>query len=246
MKQSMDHTTIELMGTDRPGLLSELSAVLTHLKCNIVDAEVWTHNARAAAVMHVTDEETGSAITDPQRLSVIKELLCNLLGSCGNINGRAKTTVTDEVTHVDRRLHQMMFADRDYESDDDVEDEDDSEFEGKQKQRPDVNVVNCTEKDYSIVTIQSKDRPKLVFDIVCTLTDMDYVVFHASINAEAPEAYQVTTHSKSLLPKRRTVRFNVYYIRLIFLDFSAGILHQTYRWITCEIRCRKTKIDTMS
>ncbi|MCI39438.1 ACR4, partial [Trifolium medium] len=60
VKQTMDHTAIELMGSDRPGLLSEVSAVLTNLKCNIVNAEVWTHNMRAAAVMHVTDEETGS------------------------------------------------------------------------------------------------------------------------------------------------------------------------------------------
>ncbi|XP_020213051.1 ACT domain-containing protein ACR4 isoform X1 [Cajanus cajan] len=181
VKQTMDHTAIELMGSDRPGLLSEVSAVLTNLKCNIVNAEVWTHNTRAAAVMHVTDEETGSAITDPQRLSIIKELLCNVLGG-GNRKRGAKTVVTDEATHTDRRLHQMMFADRDYER---VNDDDFDE-----KQRPNVNVVNWSDKDYSVVTIQCKDRPKLLFDTVCTLTDMQYVVFHANIDAEGPQAYQ--------------------------------------------------------
>lgn len=59
VKSAMDHTSIELIGCDRPGLLSELSAILTHLKCNVVSAEVWTHNARAAAVVQVTDQETG-------------------------------------------------------------------------------------------------------------------------------------------------------------------------------------------
>lgn len=180
----MDHTVIELMGSDRPGLLSEVSAVLTNLKCNIVNAEVWTHNTRAAAVMHVNDEETGSAITDPQRLSLVKELLCNVLGG-GNRKRGAKTVVADEVTtHTDRRLHQMMFADRDYER---VGDDDDFD----EKQRPNVNVVNWSDKDYSVVTIESKDRPKLLFDTVCTLTDMQYVVFHANIDAEGPQAYQV-------------------------------------------------------
>lgn len=183
VKQTMDHTVIELMGSDRPGLLSELSAVLTNLKCNIVNAEVWTHNTRAAAVMHVTDEETGSAITDPQRLSQVKELLCYVLGGGNKIRG-ASSVVTEEVTHTERRLHQMMFADRDYER---VYDDDFDE-----KQRPNVNVVNWSDKDYSVVTIQSKDRPKLLFDIVCTLTDMQYVVFHANIDAERPEAYQVS------------------------------------------------------
>ncbi|KAE9615461.1 putative [Protein-PII] uridylyltransferase [Lupinus albus] len=181
VKQTMDHTAIELLGSDRPGLLSEVSAVLTNLNCNILNAEVWTHNARAAAVIHVNDEETGSAIGDPQKLSLIKKLLCNVLRG-GNKKRGAKTVVTDEITHTERRLHQMLFSDRDY---DRVNDDDFDE-----KQRPNVNVVNWSKKDYSVVTIQSKDRPKLLFDTVCTLTDMQYVVFHANIDAEGPEAYQ--------------------------------------------------------
>ncbi|KAK7360648.1 hypothetical protein VNO77_02656 [Canavalia gladiata] len=181
VKQTMEHTAIELLGSDRPGLLSEVSAVLTNLKCNIVNAEVWTHNTRAAAVIHVTDEETGSAITDPRRLSQIKELLCNVLGGGNKVKGASSSVVTEEVTHTERRLHQMMFADRDYEQ---VDDDDFNE------RRPKVNVVNWSDKDYSVVTIQCKDRVKLLFDIVFTLTDMQYVVFHASIDSEGPNAYQ--------------------------------------------------------
>lgn len=178
---STDHTSIELTGSDRPGLLSEVSAVLTHLKCSVVNAEVWTHNTRAAAVMHVTDEETGCAITDPERLSKVKQLLCNVLKG-SNKSREAKTVVSHGVTHTERRLHQMMFADRDYERIyNDGSDE---------AQRPNVNVVNWYDKDYSVVTIRSKDRPKLLFDTVCTLTDMQYVVFHANVDAEGPEAYQ--------------------------------------------------------
>lgn len=180
--QSTDHTSIELTGSDRPGLLSEVSAVLTHLKCSVVSAEVWTHNTRAAAVMQVTDEGTGGAINDPDRLSVIKELLCNVLKGSNQFGG-AKTVVSNGVTHTDRRLHQMMFDDRDYEhGDDDTLDD---------RQKPDVNVVNWYDKDYSVVTIKNKDRPKLLFDTVCTLTDMQYVIFHANIDTEGPEAYQV-------------------------------------------------------
>ncbi|KAL5553576.1 hypothetical protein UlMin_040977 [Ulmus minor] len=178
---SMDHTAIELTGSDRPGLLSEVSAVLTHLKCNVVSAEVWTHNTRAAAVMRVTDEETGMAISDPERLSGIKKLLCNVLKGSNKSRG-AKTVVSHEATHTERRLHQMMFADRDYER------SEDDPLEGKQ--RPNVCVVNWHDKDYSVVTIRCKDRPKLLFDTVCTLTDMQYVVFHANIDTEGPESYQ--------------------------------------------------------
>uniref|UniRef100_A0A175YFP6 ACT domain-containing protein ACR n=1 Tax=Daucus carota subsp. sativus TaxID=79200 RepID=A0A175YFP6_DAUCS len=181
VKSAVDHTAIELIGCDRPGLLSELSAVLTHLKCNVVSAEVWTHNTRAAAVVQVTDEETGGAITDSERLSVIKQLLCNVLNG-SNKSRKAKTVVSHGITHTERRLHQMMFADRDYErnSDEPLED----------KSRPEVNVINWYDKDYSVVSIRCKDRPKLIFDAICTLTDMQYVVFHGNVDASGPEAHQ--------------------------------------------------------
>ncbi|KAL3501537.1 hypothetical protein ACH5RR_035986 [Cinchona calisaya] len=175
---AMDHTSIELIGSDRPGLLSEVSAVLTHLKCNVVNAEVWTHNTRAAAVMQVTDEETGTAITDPERLAIIKQLMCNVLKG-SNKSREAKTVVSHGVTHTERRLHQMMFADRDYER-----------IALDEKERPNVNVVNWYDKDYSVVTVRCKDRPKLLFDIICTLTDMQYVVFHGNVDTEGPEAHQ--------------------------------------------------------
>ncbi|XP_026386542.1 ACT domain-containing protein ACR4-like isoform X1 [Papaver somniferum] len=173
-----DHTAIELTGNDRPGLLSEVSAVLTDLKCNVVSAEVWTHNTRAAAVVRVTDESSGSAITDPHRLLRIKQLLCNVLRGNNKIR-EAKTVISNVEINTDRRLHQMMFADRDYERADDYI-----------QKRPSVTVVNWCDKDYSVVTIRCKDRPKLLFDTVCTLTDMKYVVFHANVDAEQPEAYQ--------------------------------------------------------
>ncbi|KAL6581109.1 ACT domain-containing protein acr4 [Orobanche minor] len=177
------HTSIELIGSDRPGLLSEVSAVLTHQKCNVVSAEVWTHNTRAAAVMEVTDETTGGPIADPEKLTLVKRLLCNMLKG-SNKSRDAKTSVACGVTHTERRLHQMMFDDRDYErvggdGDDDGE-----------KERPNVNVVNWHDKDYSVVTVKCKDRPKLLFDIVCTLTDMKYVVFHGNVDTDGPEAYQ--------------------------------------------------------
>nr|XP_004228421.1 ACT domain-containing protein ACR4-like isoform X1 [Solanum lycopersicum] len=177
----MDYTSIELIGSDRPGLLSEMRAVLTNLKCNVVNAEVWTHNTRAAAIMQVTDEETGGTINDPERLSMMKQLLCNVL-RCSNKLRDAKTIVSDGVSHTERRLHQLMFADRDYErAAGEVSDE---------KGRPNVSVVNWQDRDYSVVTIRCKDRPKLLFDTICTLTDMQYVVFHGNVDAEGPIAHQ--------------------------------------------------------
>ncbi|CAD6264844.1 unnamed protein product [Miscanthus lutarioriparius] len=72
-------TSIELTGADRPGLLSEVCAVLAALSCNIVKAEVWTHDRRAAAVILITDEATRLAIHDAGRLSRARTGRCTVI-----------------------------------------------------------------------------------------------------------------------------------------------------------------------
>ncbi|KAL0918755.1 hypothetical protein M5K25_010786 [Dendrobium thyrsiflorum] len=191
MKQSVDtqaaseHTSIELVGRDRPGLLSEIFAVLTDLKCNIVAAEVWTHNSRMASVIYITDEANGRPVDDFDRLAKIKHLLCYVLK--GNREKQsAKTNISMGVTHMERRLHQMMYDDHDYDREGCVVEK---EEEGDSIKLV-ISVENCTERGYTVVYIRSKDRPKLLFDTVFTMTDMLYVVFHATVISEGPEAYQ--------------------------------------------------------
>ncbi|MCO5561470.1 hypothetical protein L7F22_015091 [Adiantum nelumboides] len=174
-----EHTAIELIGTDRPGLLSEIFAVLTDLNCNVVGAEVWTHNTRAASVVYVTDNTTLGPIEDLQRLAFLKEQLRNVLKAAEDRRG-VKTDFSIGLTHTDRRLHQMMFADRDYEISD-------LYFVDSKSS---ISIDNCVEKGYSVVNIRCQDRPKLLFDIVCTLTDMQYVVFHGTISSDGPYAVQ--------------------------------------------------------
>ncbi|KAH9303688.1 hypothetical protein KI387_008092, partial [Taxus chinensis] len=53
-----EHTTIEMTGTDGPGILSEVFVVLTDLGYNVVEAEVWTYNTRVACILYVTDKAT--------------------------------------------------------------------------------------------------------------------------------------------------------------------------------------------
>ncbi|KAI3672550.1 hypothetical protein L6452_38640 [Arctium lappa] len=113
LKPSKNYTAIELSRTDRPGLSSEVSTVLTDLGCNVVNAEIWTYNARAVDVVHVTDVKTRCAMEDPKRLSTVQKLLSNVLK--GN-NDLKATKMTPGFTHRQRGLHQIMFAERDYEN----------------------------------------------------------------------------------------------------------------------------------
>lgn len=179
-------TCIELTGADRPGFLSEVCAILTDLRCNVVSAELWTHRARAAAVVHITDGYTSGAIGDAKRLATIKEILGNLLRADNDTKTSKLTLSPPGASHRERRLHQM-FADYDCEK-----------FTGLERgvirdkiSQPLVMVSDCTEKDYTVITVRSKDRPKLLFDIICTLTDMDYIVYHGVVHTGTSEAYQV-------------------------------------------------------
>jgi UTP:GlnB (protein PII) uridylyltransferase len=171
-------TALELTGTDRVGLLSEVFAVLADLQCDIVEAKVWTHNGRIASLIYVKDCNLGTPIEDSEQIDKIEALLRSVLKGDNDICS-AKTMVSMAVTHSERRLHQMMFADRDYE---------------RKALRPYVDcpivtVQNWAERGYSVVNVQSKDRTKLLFDVICTLTDMEYVVFHGTIKTAGDTAY---------------------------------------------------------
>ncbi|KAH6829241.1 ACT domain repeat 8 [Perilla frutescens var. hirtella] len=177
-KSSDGLTALELTGTDRVGLLSEVFAVLSNSQCNIVDAKVWTHNGRIASLIYLNDDDSGFPIEDLEKLEMLEGMLRNVLKGDNDIRS-AKTSVSLAVTHTERRLHQMMFADRDYDRMPLIRTRDDA---------PVVSVQNYLEKDYSVVNVHCKDRNKLLFDVVCTLTDMEYVVFHATVDTSGDRA----------------------------------------------------------
>ncbi|XP_019426018.1 PREDICTED: ACT domain-containing protein ACR3-like isoform X1 [Lupinus angustifolius] len=179
------HTAIELIGRDRAGLLSEISTVLANLHFNVIAAEVWTHKRRIACVLYVNDA-TNHSVDDPNRLSHMEEQLNQILRGCEDDEKVARTSFSTGFTHMDRRLHQMLFADRDFESPGVTT----TDVDCPPSYRPQISIEHCEEKGYSVVAVKCKDRAKLMFDIVCTLTDMQYVVFHATISSDGPNASQ--------------------------------------------------------
>ncbi|KAG0525481.1 hypothetical protein BDA96_06G060400 [Sorghum bicolor] len=172
---SEDYTSIELTGTDRPGLLSEVCAVLAAMGCAVQSAELWTHNTRVAAVVHVTDAGTGTggAIEDAARIADISARLGNLLRGQSDVRAAGAGAGAGSLAlHKERRLHQMMFDDR-------------ARPDGSPgPPRTEVSVTPCAERGYTAVVVRCRDRPKLLFDTVCTITDMHYVVHHGTVSAE--------------------------------------------------------------
>lgn len=178
-----EHTAIELTGTDRPGLLSEVSAVLAEMYCRVNAAEVWTHKRRVACVIYVTDEDTLGPIENVRKLERILEKLKPIMQGYDNEKA-ARSVVAESFTHVERRLHQLMLADHDP-----SDSQNPLTNDGKKDKQVEVHIGS--EKNYSVVNVRCPDRPKLLFDTVCTLTDLKYVVFHATIDSSGPYALQV-------------------------------------------------------
>ncbi|KAG5144756.1 hypothetical protein JHK84_030299 [Glycine max] len=179
---AMENTALEMSVTDRAGLLSELSAVLVELGYSVTSATAWTHNDRVACIIFLEDASSPGPISDPKRLGLVEEQLENVVaahGETGQKNSVRVTTLGTGRTHTERRLHQLMYADRDYES-------------CRACDRTHVSVGRCEDKGYLVVNVRSRDRPKLLFDTVCVLTDMQYVVFHAAISSKRSMADQVT------------------------------------------------------
>jgi len=202
-----EHTVIEMSGTDRPGLFSELSAALADLHCNIVEAHAWSHNDRLACVAYISDQSTHTPIEDPNRLASIEDHLTTVLRATitptptTNQPNQQEAKTADflggegAVTNVERRLHQLMLSVRDFEGPPSrtvslPTTPSDSESDEEAGMKTTVKIESCDEKGYSIVNINCKDRPRLMFDTVCTLTDMQYVIFHASIYSDGGYAFQ--------------------------------------------------------
>lgn len=193
---STENTVLEMTGTDRPGLMSEMSAVLLELGCTVTSAVAWTHNTRVACIIQVEDAFKGGPITDPVRLADMEAQLENVV-EAHHVNGeRRSVRLTVPVagqTHTERRLHQLMYADRDYERCHGC-DGGDKHKKGYDGTR--ATIESCEEKGYSVVNVKSRDRPKLLFDTLCALTDMEYEVFHAVVASKGSMADQVRTTNK--------------------------------------------------
>jgi len=107
-------TLLELVGADRPGLLSEVFAVLHDLRCDIADARVWTHGGRVAALVFVRDEETGAPIDDAARVRRVESRLRHVLR--GGALGARMVRADAAAVNMDRRLHQLLNEDEEAQS----------------------------------------------------------------------------------------------------------------------------------
>ncbi|XP_022741154.1 ACT domain-containing protein ACR1-like [Durio zibethinus] len=187
---STEHTALEMTGRDQPGLMSEISAALYELGCHVTAAVAWTHNGRVACIIHVEDGLKGGPIMASERLAQVQEKLESVVEAHHESGEQRSVRLTAPAagrTHTERRLHQLMYAVRDYEQ---CQGCNGSCRHWNGCTRTHVTIETCREKGYSVVNVRSRDRSKLLFDTVCALTDMQYVVFHAAVSSKGAMADQ--------------------------------------------------------
>ena len=133
----VETTVLQLAGSDRVGLLADVTQLLTASGCDVRSAAVWTYHARVACVLSVTekgrplasDEEGGggggSSNTTPMssdggsssngggnggaKLARLRELLGEMVGAPQGLGiCSIERAVRGDVRH-DRRLHRLML-----------------------------------------------------------------------------------------------------------------------------------------
>ncbi|KAK9699930.1 hypothetical protein RND81_08G204700 [Saponaria officinalis] len=205
---STEHTAIEMTARDRPGLFSEITAALADMECNIVEAHAWSHNATLACVAYISDQSSLSPIHDPLRLASIEQHLNMVLRATptptlvDNNTKQQEVKTADVVgsestatTNVERRLHQLMLSGRDFDtpfSEPSTSPRSPLDHNGHDhdSMKAIVSIDSCYQKGYSIVNVECRDRSRVMFDTVCTLIDMGYVIFHASVTCRDGSAFQ--------------------------------------------------------
>ncbi|GJM96485.1 hypothetical protein PR202_ga13324 [Eleusine coracana subsp. coracana] len=194
-----DCAALEFTVHDRPGLLSSITSVLADNGCHVASGQAWTHGGRAAGVLYVT----AAGPTRPGRWARVERLVHAVVDARENVTGeRHWVRVSEPVqgrVHTERRLHQLMHDDRDYESgpaptpvDEELFSMGDKAATARTARRTETRVTidSWEERGYAVVKMTSRDRPRLLFDTVCALTDMQYVVFHATVGSQGMLAIQ--------------------------------------------------------
>eukprot|EP00210_Caulerpa_lentillifera_P002602 g2492.t1 len=166
------HTVLELTGEDRVGLLFEIACIMSRTGLDIKSLAAWTQYNRAAAVIGALASSNGP-LESPKELALLQRDLLQLLGR----TGRVKIQTVRGYIHHERRLHRLLLQEAEHCDLSILLDHP----EHSHGEKPEVQVTDWRRLKYWRVNIHCKDRTKLLYDTLCTLSDLGYEVYHASI-----------------------------------------------------------------
>lgn len=214
----IETTVFEVSGLDRTGLLADVMQLLTKQECDVRSAAVWTYKGRVAFVLSVTErgrpvveniklnnlnqliyramESPGSTtivrvqkvrgeVHHDRRLHQLM-LQDEMRGWMDNNSKRVSSTepemLQDGAQIKNPTSPNLKVNDSAAELDIMLD------YRSTKLDKPVIDISHCSYPNYWTINIKCRDRTKLLFDTVCTLADMEYDIYHATIDASSDGA----------------------------------------------------------
>jgi len=174
------HTVLELADEDRVGLLCDTAKIVGHAGLDVKSLAAWTQYNRGAVVIAALTEE--GPLKCKVRIERLKKDLLRLFGPAAQVNIKN----VKGYIHHERRLHRLLLQEArrigaSFSSLPQVTDGTTPHPQETDGCMPEVAITYWSRKKYWRVTIRCQDRGKLLFDTLCTLADLDYEVYHATV-----------------------------------------------------------------
>ncbi|PKU64638.1 hypothetical protein MA16_Dca015899 [Dendrobium catenatum] len=183
-KVNVEHFTsdciaLEISSVDSPGIFSE-STPVDPQRC-------------AAGIFYIKNRDTGRSISDRPRLSCLLKKILNVVEAHhlpDKLWGVRLRHAAYQI-HTERRLHQLMQEQMDFQvttpplhAHEDLSMLAISVVEAKRLRG------HLIKRDYFVVTVRSRDTPKLMFDAISSLTNLNFEVLRGFVSSNGRWAIQ--------------------------------------------------------
>lgn len=213
--QRVETTVFELSGLDRAGLLSEVMDLFTRNGCDVRSAAVWTYKGRVAFVFSITEKgQPVRDQTKLEGLrQLVADILSSAGGSWTVRTQKARGEVHHDrrlhqlMLQEEKEEWERVNVVQNINASNRMAGDPESVLNGSNAGdarlasdpvdvlkeslrspkfgRPVIDIAHCSHPDYWTVNIHCRDRTKLLFDTVCTLADMDFDIYHATVDCNA-------------------------------------------------------------
>mmetsp|Transcript_5236 Transcript_5236/g.15749 ORF Transcript_5236/g.15749 Transcript_5236/m.15749 type:complete len:589 (-) Transcript_5236:163-1929(-) len=181
---------IEVLLKDEPGLLSRLSEQITRCQLNIYDTLLWTHGGYAAILF--TASESGQPLSSERDQRELQSRLEEALGLWDIEDERLRTSsfvhvnCCHDTLYVEKRFYRLKMKASSIVEALILEDGAGWRPGGRGGEEEVVAVTSRFDAQtrYTTFHVKCRDRPQLLFDTVCTLSDLSLDIFHATIDAD--------------------------------------------------------------
>jgi [protein-PII] uridylyltransferase len=154
-------TEVTLYTADHPGLFSRIAGALALAAANIVDAKILTMSNGMALDTFLVQDRQGGAFDRPEKLAKLAVLFENVL------SGRVKPHVELKETPAIASRTQVFAV------------------------PPRALINNTASRTHTVVEVNGRDRPGLLFELTRTLTQLNLQIFSAKISTYGEKVVDV-------------------------------------------------------